>query len=340
MPCPRVIRVGCFGVEQQKKCHVMPCLSIRSAAWPTNQRISSYILQKSRGQKKEGDNQPKLLTRKGGANPVGGTSCNGGRQKSHLLIPSLAPVALLLHLNIANVLADLLENLRSTRVELGLRPDQLGQVAQRLGGIEDVAHNAGRLVDFLDESVLGLLDSSALCFSIALLVLTAGRSARLGSVEGQTGVLHGGAGFVCALQALVESCAPAGEEAGLDLLVLVEAGFADLLLRDGELLEALRQRVGLGGALRRGGRDVLRAGESGAGDCVREGFGLGFGGGGCCEGCLGFGCVGGLGEEVDLGGVVSMRLTRETKGDDEDDICTLSPILLPRSWKLSFTLGG
>jgi hypothetical protein len=44
----------------------------------------------------------------------------------------------------------------------------------------------------------------------------------------------------------------------------------------------------------------LRAGEGGAGDGVREGLGLGFGGGRGCEGCLGFGCVGGFGEEVDL----------------------------------------
>lgn len=223
------------------------------------------------------------------------------QNRTSLLISGFAPVGLLLHLNIANVLANLLENLRGARVELSLRPHELRQVAQRLGSVEDIAHHARGLVDLLDESVLGLLDRRALRISVALLVLAAGASARLGGVEGQTGVLDGTAGFVCALEALVEGCAPAGEEARLDLLVLVEARFADLLLGNGELLEALRERVGLGGALRRGGRDVLGAGEGGAGDGVGEGFGLGFSGRGCCEGCLGFGGVGGLGEEVDLG---------------------------------------
>lgn len=218
-----------------------------------------------------------------------------------LLVSSLAPVGLLFHLDIANVLANFLENLRGARVELGLRPHELRQVAQRLGGVEDIAHNARGLVDLLDKSILSLLDRRALRISVALLVLAASASARLGSVEGQTGVLDGAAGLVCALEALVEGCAPAGEEAGLDLLVLVEARFADLLLGNGELLEALRERVRLGGALRRGGRDVLGAGEGGASDGVGEGFGLGFGGRGCCEGCLGFGGVGGLGEEIDLG---------------------------------------
>jgi hypothetical protein len=185
-------------------------------------------------------------------------------------------------------------------VEFRLSPHKLRKVAQRLGSIKNIAHNARGLVDFLNKGVLSLLDRRTLRLSVALLVLAAGARARLGRIKRQTGVLHGAAGFVGALEALVERCAPAGEEAGLDLLVLVEARFADFLLRDGELLEALREGVWLGGALRRGGRDVLGAGEGGAGDGVGEGFGLGFGGRGCCEGCLGFGGVGGFGEEVDL----------------------------------------
>lgn len=226
-------------------------------------------------------------------------SCKNKARPS-LLVSSLAPVGLLLHLDIANVLAHFLEDLCGARVELGLRSHELRQVAQRLGSVKDVAHNARGLVDLLNKGILSLLDRSALRIGVALFVLAASASARLSSVKSQPCVLNGAAGLVRALEALVESCAPAGEEAGLDLLVLIEARLADLLLGNGKLLEALRERVGLGGALRRGGRDVLGAGEGGASDGVGEGFGLGFGGRGCCEGCLGFGGVGGLGEEVDL----------------------------------------
>ena len=218
-----------------------------------------------------------------------------------LLIPGLAPVALLLHLDIANVLADLFKNLSSASVVLGLRAHQLRQVAQRLRRVEHIAHDAGGLVDLLDKSVLGLLDRSTLRLGVALLVLAAGAGTRFGSIERKAGVLDGGARFVCALEALVQGCAPAGQEAALDLLVLVEAGLADLLLCDSELLQALRERVWLGGALGRRGCDVLGAGEGGACDCVRKGLGLRFGGGGSCECCLGFGGVGGFGEEVNLG---------------------------------------
>jgi hypothetical protein len=136
---------------------------------------------------------------------------------------------------------------------LSLRPHQLRKVPQRLRGIEHIAHNTGSLINFLDKSVLSLFDSRTRSLGIALLVLPASARARLRSVEGQAGVGDGAAGFVGALEALVQRCAPASEEAGLDLLVLVEARFADFLLRDGEFLEPLRERVGFGGALRRGG---------------------------------------------------------------------------------------
>jgi hypothetical protein len=136
---------------------------------------------------------------------------------------------------------------------LSLRPNQLRKVPQRLRGIEHIAHNTSSLVDFLDKSVLSLLDSRARSLGIALLVLPASARARLRSIESKAGIGDGAARFVGALEALVQCRAPAGEEARLDLLVLVEARFADFLLRDSEFLEAVRQRVGLGGALRRGG---------------------------------------------------------------------------------------
>ena len=91
-------------------------------------------------------------------------------------------------------------------------------------------------------------------------------------------------------------------------LILVEAGLADLLLCDGELLQALRERVWLGGALGCRGCDVLGAGEGSACDRVREGLGLRFGGRRGCECCLGLGGVGGLGEEVHLGWSVLIDL--------------------------------
>jgi hypothetical protein len=70
--------------------------------------------------------------------------------------------------------------------------------------------------------------------------------------------LHGAARFVGGFDGLVEGCGPPGEEFPLDLLVLVEARFADFFARDGEFLEALRERVRVGAALWGGGGDGLQ----------------------------------------------------------------------------------
>jgi hypothetical protein len=52
---------------------------------------------------------------------------------------------------------------------------------------------------------------------------------------------------------------------------------------------------------------------------------------------LGFGGVGGLGEEVDLWEVL---VWTNLKRGLCSDMYTLSLMLFPKSWKLSFTLGG
>ena len=103
------------------------------------------------------------------------------------------------------------------------------------------------------------------------------------------------------LQIRVQRRAPAGEEAALDLRVLVQAGLAHLLLRDGVFLERGGEGVLLGGA-GVGLVEELRGVEGGARDGVVEGLGLRFGGGRGRERGLGFGRGGGGGEERDFFG--------------------------------------
>lgn len=77
----------------------------------------------------------------------------------------------------------------------------------------------------------------------------------------------------------VEGGVPASQEAALDLRVLRQAGLADALLRQGELLERRGERVLAGARVLLVQR--LAAGQGRAGDGVGEGLGLGLRGGGC-----------------------------------------------------------
>lgn len=214
--------------------------------------------------------------------------------------PGLTICALLLLLNISHALDHILQNFSRTRVELGLCTRQLDQITQWLGRIQDIAHDAAGLIDALDEQVLGLLDGAALVLGIALLMPTTRCRLGLGGIELQACVLHRRARLVGRLDALVQRSAPAREELALDLLVLVQARLADLLLGDRQLLQALRQRVGLGRALRRGCGDGLGARERGTRDCVVESLGLRLGARWSGERCLSFRSAGCLGQQIDL----------------------------------------
>lgn len=124
----------------------------------------------------------------------------------------------------------------------------------------------------------------------------------------------------------------------MNLLVLVKTSFANLLRRDGKLLETLGKWVGFGAALRSGCGDGLRASETGARDGVGEGLWLWFGGGRCSKSCLCFGCAACFAEEADLGTFLLAAVSY--RGVVYTELPTFSLMLLPKSWKLSFTLGG
>lgn len=120
----------------------------------------------------------------------------------------------------------------------------------------------------------------------------------LDSIKVEPRILDVRAGARREAQVGVERRVPAGQEAGLDLRVLGQAGLAHALHGEGVLLESGGQGVlALPGVLL---VEDLGAREGGAGDGVGEGLGLGLGGGRGGQGGLGFCRGGGGGEEGDF----------------------------------------
>lgn len=215
--------------------------------------------------------------------------------------------------------SQLAENLICPLVEFKLCGDQIRQVPQGLGGVQDlktrhgsankvcallelpaqlyIFHHADGLLSLADKLVLGLLDLGTCLLAQVVQVTTGLRLlARLDRVQHQTGVLDVAPGLGREHQVRVERGVPSGQEARLDLSVLRQTGLADLLRRKGVLLERRRQRVLAGRVL----RQRLRSRQRGAGDGVVEGLGLGLIDGGSGQGGLGLGGGSGLREKLDL----------------------------------------
>jgi hypothetical protein len=115
---------------------------------------------------------------------------------------------------------------------------------------------------------------------LAQIVQIAPGSSLLGSldrVQSKTGVLNVLAGLGGEHQVGVEGSVPASQEARLDLGILGQTSFADLLLSKSVLLQRSGERVLALAALHKG----LGAGERGAGDRMVERLGLGLRGGRC-----------------------------------------------------------
>lgn len=140
---------------------------------------------------------------------------------------------------------------------LELRGDQVREVAEGLGGVEDVLHYAHGLLRLPDKLVLSLLHHCPRILTHDLIVQPilppsllsgqreSGPALRLSlrRVQAQPRILDGLARALCKHQVRVQRGAPAGQEAALDLRVLDQARLADLLARNGVLLQRRRQRV-------------------------------------------------------------------------------------------------
>jgi hypothetical protein len=172
-----------------------------------------------------------------------------------------------------------------------------------------VLHNANRLLSLSDKLVLGGFNLGPRFLAQVILghVLAGGLAgqgecgalcARLGGIQAQPRVLDVLAGPCSKLDVGVQRCAPARQEAALDLGVLCKARLADLLAGNGVLLEGGGERVFAGAGLLR--REHVRGVEGGAGHGMAERLGLGLCGRRRNEGGLGLGGGGCVGEEVDL----------------------------------------
>lgn len=215
----------------------------------------------------------------------------------------------------------LAKNLIRLLVELKLSGDQIGQVAQGLGGIKDllqailvpqkgfqgakkrkstrtyVLHHANSLLGLANKLIFGLLDlRTGILAQVVQVAVGTGLFASLDRVKHQAGVLNILARLSSEHQVSVKGGVPAGQEAGLDLSILGETSLANLLLGQSILFQGSCKRVLTLGAL----RECLGAGEGGTGDRVVEGLGLGLCGRRSCQGSLCLSGRGCLGQELDL----------------------------------------
>jgi hypothetical protein len=172
-----------------------------------------------------------------------------------------------------------------------------------------VLHNTNSLLRLADKLILSLLNlrSRLLAQVILHAVFPASLTRKrkrttlgisLCRIEAQPRILNRLASASRKLDVRVQRCAPARQEAALDLGVLRQSRLADLLAGDGVLLETSCQRILAGRGLLRG--EHVRGVDGGAGNGMAERLGLRLRRGGSSEGGLGFGGGGGRREKVDL----------------------------------------
>ena len=172
---------------------------------------------------------------------------------------------------------------------------------ERKHGTPYILHHPDSFFRLVHELILRGFDLCARFLAQLALVIWIHASAlelallgRLGAVEEKSRILHRFSRFGCELDVCVQRCRPAGEKAGLDLLVLSEPDLPDLLFCQCIFLEAARERIlaGLGGVRL---CQELGTGERGSGNSVVKGLWLGLCAGRRREGGLGLGrrrCVG------------------------------------------------
>lgn len=215
---------------------------------------------------------------------------------------------LLLDLQLINLWGQIRQNLVGTLVELKLGGNELGQVLERVGSVEDVLHDAHGLLGLVDKVVFGLFNLGSLVVGEVGLFAVVGRlhakgagtGAGLDGIERQTGILNSLAGALGELEVGVEGGGPAGQEAGLDAHVLVQTGLTDPFLGHGVLFKSLGERVVGASATEVALLQQLGAGEGGAGNGMVKSLGLGLRGGRGGQSGLDVGGVGSAGEELDL----------------------------------------
>jgi hypothetical protein len=198
---------------------------------------------------------------------------------------------LLLNLQSVNDGGQLGEDLVGPLVIFELGGNQIRQVPQGLGGVQDleidqplvkntksdrkktyVLHHADSLLGLSNKLILSLLNLGASILGQVVQVATCGSLlVSLDGVERQTRVLNVAAGLARKRQVGVEGSIPARQKAGLDLSILGQTGLADLFKGQSVLFQRRRQGVLLGGCAL---RDQLRSGKRGTGDGMVKGLGL------------------------------------------------------------------
>jgi len=234
-------------------------------------------------------------------------------------------------------------------VELELGGDQLGQVLEGLGRVEDVLHDAHGFLGLVDEFVLCLFDLGALglCvvfLGVGLVLVVEGvvnaLDTGLGRIEIEAGVLDVLTGALSELQVGVEGSAPASEEALLNALVLVQASLANLLFGDSILLQSLGERVVGTGTANVALVQQLAASQGSASDSMVEGLGLRLCLRGSGKGSLSFGGRGGARQKLDLLGDVLGQVGERLADVGRVVVCFVGVLRCDREQLLVHKLQG
>lgn len=146
-------------------------------------------------------------------------------------------------------------------MEFHLSCDQVCEISEWLGSVEDVLHDADSLLCASNKLILSCLNLDSLLLAQVLIIMMDWITTSLGSweaesdawsvlclglgsIEAETSVLNVLAGLLGELDVGVQGGVEGGVEVGDDALVLLETGFADLLGCKSILLEGSSERIG------------------------------------------------------------------------------------------------